>query len=98
MDIKPSTRMTTLDIARLLETDEADDIAAIEALVPGDRDWLVQAIRTGSFGSRRALRGGLRAQSSFLARPYYAREHIKTLAGWVSVASSAPVAYGIVDP
>ncbi len=98
MDASTPTGFTTLDIARLLETDEAEDIAAIDALGSDDRAWLVQAIWIGIYGSRRVLRGGLRAQSRFLAEPYYARQHIKTLADWVCVAVSAPVAYGIVDP
>ncbi len=98
MDANSPTCLTTLDIAQLLHTAEAADIAAIEALGSDDRKWLVQAIWIGSYGSPRVLRGGVRAQSGFLANPCYARQHIKTLADWVCVASSSPVAYGIVDP
>ena len=93
MSNESGVELTSREIAQLLETNATRDLEAIVALAPSDRAWLLQAICLGSFGSPAALLAGVRAQRRFLDKPFYAREHIKTLPCWVAVARSAPLAY-----
>lgn len=92
---QPPASLSTQELARLLMTQDASDLQAIEDLPESDRQWLESAIRTGKEGSLSLLLGGIRLRHQFLLNPYPARSHITDLPSWVAVARSQPVALGI---